>query len=87
MLEAMINRSTAGRSPSAAASAAGAGVTGIARRLDPDDGAQAAEYAMLGGVSAAACSALVVLLRNPDTISGIVEAVVSALGGLIGSWF
>ena len=59
----------------------------LTRRLEEESGAQVAEYAMLGGVSAAACSALMVLLRNQDTMSGIVEAVVSALGTFIGSWF
>ena len=42
---------------------------------------------MLGGVSAAACSALMVLLRNQDTLSRVVEAVLTALGKFIGSWF
>ncbi len=52
-----------------------------------ETGAQAAEYAMLGGVSAAACSGLVMLLRNPDTLSTIVDAVVGSIGGVVGSWF
>ncbi|GEM_PF-5764791 len=56
-------------------------------RLRDDTGAQAAEYAMLGGVSAAACSALMVLLRNKDTLSRVIEAVLTALGKFIGSWF
>lgn len=60
---------------------------GFTHRLHEDTGAQAAEYAMLGGVSAAACSALMVLLRNPETMQGVIEAVVGALGSFIGSWF
>lgn len=57
------------------------------RRIAEEDGAQAAEYAMLGGVSAAACAALVAILKNPDTLGRVVEAVVGALSRVIGSWF
>lgn len=59
------------------------------RRLDPQDerGAQAAEYAMLGGVSAAACGALVAILKNPSTLERVVDAVIGGLTRLVGSWF
>ena len=56
-------------------------------RLHDETGAQAAEYAMLGGVSAAACSGLVALLRDQDTLSTIVDAVITSLGQFVGSWF
>lgn len=56
-------------------------------RDDGEAGAQAAEYAMLGGVSAAACSALIVLLKNQETLSRVVEAVLTALANVIGGWF
>ena len=90
MLDATTSRTArivATRARIAAADAETLARSRLARRLDDDTGAQVAEYAMLGGVSAAACSALMVLLRNQDTLSGIVEAVVSALGKFIGSWF
>jgi len=49
-------------------------------------GAQAAEYAMLGGVSAAACGALVALLKNRDTMSRLVDVVFNGLVRLVGQW-
>lgn len=54
---------------------------------DGERGAQAAEYAMLGGVSAAACSALVALLKNKSTLETVVDSVVSTLGNVIEGWF
>ena len=60
---------------------------GAQRRLRDDNGAQAAEYAMLGGVSAAVCGALVALLRNGDLLKAITEAVVQAFTKAIKSWF
>ena len=64
---------------------------GARRRLDRlrvngESGAQAAEYAMLGGVSAAACGALVALLRNPDVLRTVVEAVIGFITSTVGSW-
>lgn len=55
--------------------------------LADEQGAQAAEYAMLGGVSAAACGALIAILKNPSTLERVVDAVVGALTRLVGSWF
>lgn len=55
-------------------------------REDGESGAQAAEYAMLGGVSAAACGALVALLRNPDVLRTVVDAVISFITSSVGSW-
>jgi Flp pilus assembly pilin Flp len=56
-------------------------------RDDGERGAQAAEYAMLGGVSAAACSGLVAILKNRETLGTLVEAIVSTLGDVIEGWF
>ena len=55
--------------------------------LEDERGAQAAEYAMLGGVSAAACGALVTILRNPDLLGSVVETVVTVLGRAVRAWF
>ena len=61
------------------------------RRLElwrePERGAQAAEYAMLGGVSAAACTGLVAILKNRETLGTLVEAVITTLGNVIEGWF
>lgn len=64
---------------------------GTQRRLDrlcedSERGAQAAEYAMLGGVSAAACGALITLLKNPKTLGRVVDSVVSILTGIVKTW-
>jgi Flp pilus assembly pilin Flp len=61
----------------------------IRSRLPDDDerGAQVAEYAMLAGVSAAACGALVALLRNGEFLQGVVSAVVTAFTRALRSWF
>jgi Flp pilus assembly pilin Flp len=56
-------------------------------RDDGERGAQAAEYAMLGGVSAAACSALVAILKNRSTLQTLVESIVSALTSVVEGWF
>jgi hypothetical protein len=52
-----------------------------------EHGAQAAEYAMLGGVSAAACTALVGLFKNKDTLRTLVDTVIGALGKVVEGWF
>jgi Flp pilus assembly pilin Flp len=56
-------------------------------RDDGERGAQAAEYAMLGGVSAAACSALVAIFKNRSTLQTLVESIVKTLGTVIEGWF
>jgi Flp pilus assembly pilin Flp len=56
-------------------------------RDDGETGAQAAEYAMLGGVSAAACGGLIALLKNREFLQRVLEAVISALTKVIRSWF
>ena len=65
---------------------------GAQRRLDrlreePEAGAQAAEYAMLGGVSAAACSVLIYLLKETNALQRVVDSVVTVLTRTVGSWF
>lgn len=56
-------------------------------RDDGERGAQVAEYAMLGGVSAAACSGLVAVLKNKETLKTLVDAVVSTIGKVVEGWF
>jgi hypothetical protein len=56
-------------------------------RDDGEHGAQAAEYAMLGGVSAAACGGLIHVLRRPETLEAVVGAVVRSLTSVIRGWF
>jgi hypothetical protein len=58
-----------------------------ALRAGSERGAQAAEYAMLGGVSAAACTGLVALFKNRETLRALVDAVVGTLGRVIEGWF
>lgn len=65
---------------------------GAQRRLDPlreepEQGAQAAEYAMLGGVSAAACGGLVWLLREDGILRPLVEGVLSTMLQRVQNWF
>jgi Flp pilus assembly pilin Flp len=71
----------------AAAAADGAARTPARADLRDERGAQAAEYAMLGGVSAAACGALVTILSRTDIIEEVVTAVVDSLVDVVGSWF
>lgn len=59
----------------------------LTRLHDEESGAQAAEYAMLGGVSAAACGGLIEILTEPDVLRIIVEAVLEALSDAVGGWF
>ena len=58
-----------------------------ALRARSERGAQAAEYAMLGGVSAAACTGLVALFKNRETLRVLVDAVIGTLGRVIEGWF
>jgi Flp pilus assembly pilin Flp len=62
-------------------------VNGLTVRLGEEHGAQAAEYAMLGGVSAAACGALITLLKQPKTMETVVSAVLSGLARAVRAWF
>ncbi|HUH06874.1 MAG TPA: hypothetical protein VML96_03605 [Egibacteraceae bacterium] len=56
-------------------------------RAASERGAQAAEYAMLGGVSAAACGGLIWALRETDALERVVSTVVNVLTKTIASWF
>jgi len=56
-------------------------------RDDGEAGSQVAEYAMLGGVSATACGALITLLKNADFLERVMEAVVSGLTKVVKGWF
>lgn len=58
-----------------------------ALRAGDETGAQAAEYAMLGGVSAGACGALVALLKNPDFLQRVLDAVLQTLVRVVRAWF
>jgi Flp pilus assembly pilin Flp len=60
---------------------------GAWRDDDGERGAQAAEYAMLGGVSAAACSGLVAILKNRETLKTLVDTILQTLGNVIEGWF
>jgi len=76
----------------AAADVGARAVGAAARRVAPlrdhaERGAQAAEYAMLGGVSAAACSGLVAILKNRETLRALVDAVIGTLSKVIEGWF
>lgn len=80
------------RAQIAAADVREALVNGAQRRVarlrdDGESGAQAAEYAMLGGVSAAACGALIALLKNKEFLQRVLAAVVAGLTKVIKSWF
>ena len=66
---------------------AGTAVQQRAAGLADERGAQAAEYAMLGGVSAAACGGLIAILSNTNILEKLVKAVVSSLVNVVGSWF
>lgn len=56
-------------------------------RDDGESGAQTAEYAMLGGVGAAACGALIALLKSEDFMKKILDTVLTALTKVIKTWF
>ncbi len=55
--------------------------------LDDDRGSQTAEYAMVGGVGAAAAGALITCIKNKDIFDRVMEGVVAALLKTIKSWF
>lgn len=76
-----------------AASALGERVAdGAQRRLEPlreepERGAQAAEYAMLGGVSAAACGGLVWLFRDDGILRPLVDGILKTMLERVQNWF
>ena len=55
--------------------------------LRQERGSQTAEYAMIGGVGAAACGTLIALLRNREFLGRLVEAVFDGLATFARSWF
>jgi hypothetical protein len=58
-----------------------------ALRDDGERGAQAAEYAMLGGVSAAACGCLIVVLNQSEgRLGGFLDTVLGVIGRLVRGW-
>lgn len=56
-------------------------------REDPEQGAQAAEYAMLGGVSAAACGGLIYVLRESRILEQVATSIFDLITRTVGSWF
>lgn len=80
------------RAQLAATDARDALLVGAERRIarlrdDGEEGSQTVEYAMLGGVGAAACGALIALLKNKELLGRVIETVVSVLTKAIKSWF
>ena len=67
------------------------GFTGRARAViaDGDRGAQAAEYAMVGGVGAAVCGGVAVYINNDNqgVVGGVIETLIDAASGWIGTLF
>lgn len=54
---------------------------------DGERGSQTAEYAMVAGVAAAACAALIFLLTKGSLLTDLLALLVKALGKAIGTWF
>jgi hypothetical protein len=54
---------------------------------DDERGSQTAEYAMVGGVGAAAAGALIACIKNTDVLGRIVEAVLRSMFSGIKGWF
>ena len=54
---------------------------------EEERGSQTAEYAMLGGVGAAACGTLIALVKNKALLGGLVEAVFGGLIRAVSGWF
>ena len=53
---------------------------------DDEDGAQVVEYAMLGAVAAAACGALVAIIKG-GVLSTLVPTITNGMTTWIQSWF
>jgi hypothetical protein len=80
------------RAQIAATDARDAFIDGAERRLarlrdDGERGSQTAEYAMLGGVAAAACSGLIALLKDKKFLDRVLDTVVDALTKVVRTWF
>lgn len=55
--------------------------------LDGEDGAQAVEYAMIGGLGAGVIGLLWAIISRTGLVEKIVNALLSSLVDLINSWF
>lgn len=63
-------------------------VTGVdLTTLDGEDGAQAVEYAMIGGLGAGVIGLLWAIISRTGLVEKIVNALLSSLVDLINSWF
>ena len=58
-----------------------------AARLSEEDGAQAVEYAMIGGLGAGLIGLLWAIISRTGLVDRIVETLLSSLVELITSWF
>jgi len=56
-------------------------------RDDGEAGSQVAEYALIGGVGAAACGGIVKVLKETGLLQDLLSAVVSTLTRTLRSWF
>lgn len=54
---------------------------------DGEEGSMTAEYAMVGGVGAAAAGAVIACIQNQDVIERVLKSVVDSLVDTVGSWF
>jgi hypothetical protein len=59
----------------------------VRRAAADDTGSMTAEYAMVGGVGAAAAGAFIACLKNQDVIESVLRAVVSSVIRSIRGWF
>lgn len=55
--------------------------------LDAEDGAQAVEYAMIGGLGAGVIGLLWTIISRTGLVEKIVNALLTSLVDLINSWF
>lgn len=55
--------------------------------LDAEDGAQAVEYAMIGGLGAGVIGLLWTVISRTGLVEKIVNALLTSLVDLINSWF
>ena len=55
--------------------------------LHAEDGAQAVEYAMIGGLGAGLIGLLWTIISRTEILDRVVEALLAALVELVGSWF
>ena len=59
----------------------------LATKLDEEDGAQAVEYAMIGGLGAGLIGLLWSVISRTGLVDRVVESLLSSLVKLISSWF